>query len=178
MKVFSDIKTIRQVGIVALIALFPLILHAASCPVPKEPPPGLSDTSRSIAMTCGGTKVEIACGYNGKFTEIDNRICSNNTLTFTLQNGKVVKPPIPELFDAGSTPVRIGCAMGNDSKYYIPIGYLSGSWNCSKCHVDEIFSIDGVLLDDEPVAEIVLEKNLRNWNDVTIEQRIWDNPTP
>ena len=49
-----------------------------------------SDTARSISMTCGGTKVEIVCGYNEKPSEIDDRVCSHNTLTFTLPDGKVI----------------------------------------------------------------------------------------
>lgn len=132
-----------------------------------------SDTARSISMTCGGTKVEIVCGYNEKPSEIDDRVCSHNTLTFTLPDGKVIAPPVPESHDPGSTPVGISCANGNDGNRYIPVEYLSGSYNCSKCSVLEIFSPSALRLTERlPERKIVVEKSFVNWNTVSIEQRL------
>lgn len=103
-----------------------------------------SDTARSISMTCGGTKVEIVCGYNEKPSEIDDRVCSHNTLTFTLPDGKVIAPSVPKSHDPGSSPESLYCAYGKrDNDTYVIVTYSSGSHDCAKCHLSEVFSKEG-----------------------------------
>lgn len=146
-----------------------LLPHCVLLPIAVQ---AQSDTSRQVEMICGETKVRILCGYNERPNDLDNRICSHNTIVFVLPTGREVIPPVPKLHDPGSTPVSISCAVGNDSKYYIPVGYLSGSYGCNKCRVDEIYSTNGrILTDGISVPKFVWKNNLKNWNTVSIEQR-------
>ncbi len=128
------------------------------------------DTARSISMTCGGTKVEIICGYNDKITELDSRVCSKNTLVFTKENSEVVTPPVPEGHDPGSTPVSLDCVKGNDDKLYVVVDYLAGSYACAKCHLESVFDIFGNMF-PEHIIKISLEKQLNWTRNLKIEGR-------
>lgn len=103
--------------------------------------PGL-DTARRIEMTCGGTTVEIICGYNQNFRQADDRVCSNNTLIFTFEDGQQEFPKPPENFEPGTAPIAIECGTEKDNPQnsLIRIVYLSGSYNCHKCYQDMIFN--------------------------------------
>jgi hypothetical protein len=129
-----------------------------------------SDTARTISMTCGGTKIEIVCGYNEKPSEIDDRVCSHNTLTFTLPDGKVIAPPVPESHDPGSTPVGLSCEEGKDRSIYLLVEYLNGSHSCSGCHFIAIFNPLGERLSKKTYyGKIILEQGLLFDNILNIE---------
>ncbi|MDX2085749.1 MAG: hypothetical protein SFZ03_10230 [Candidatus Melainabacteria bacterium] len=138
------------------------------------------DSTRSISMLCGEAEIEIQCGYNSKITDSDDRICNHNNLIFYFKNTKKIIQSIPDSHDKGSTPIGFACHRGNDQKMYVVVSYLSGSYNCSKCHVVEVYSSDGrILTDKTPSVSLILEKKLwdsptekiRDWPPLTIESR-------
>lgn len=110
------------------------------------------DTSRQIAMTCGGTKIEIMCGYNQSFRQVDDRVCSDNKLIFTLSDGKTIYPKPPESFESGTTPIGISCgrARNRSDILLIRVIFLSGSYNCNKCFQDIIYKPNGEPANKEP----------------------------
>lgn len=139
------------------------------------------DTSRKIQMTCGGTKVELVCGYNQNFRQTDDRICSDNTLIFTLPDGQVVLPKIPEGYSSENyTPISISCRYeaGKPQNFYIYTRNQNGSYNCMKdshnCNIEMIFSVTG-----ETIDTYGPDSNLRlgsHGNTISLEERNRDYP--
>ena len=143
--------------------------------------PGL-DTSRRVEMTCGGTRVELICGYNKDFRQSDDRICSNNTLIFTLPDGEVVlpKPTDWEEVEKWYTPISVSCRheKENPDSFYIYTRYLSGSYNCMKadhnCNVEVLYSPEGEFFSTySPDYKIRLDDHM---NTISIEDRRRDYP--
>ena len=102
------------------------------------------DDYRSIQMGCGGASLQIICGYNDTLSNLDDRVCSNNQLSFKTTGGKVFEPSISEYLEPNSTPVALQCIENeNNNDTYVIIRYLSGSYNCAKCEQEEVFSPSG-----------------------------------
>lgn len=167
-----------------MLLLFPVFLFSGAgwCAEDTVPnvwsKPGL-DTARRIEMTCGGTRVEIVCGYNENFNQMDDRICSNNTLIFTLENGERIFPEIPKWYLREEfTPISIACIeeYKNPSKLYVYTRYLNGSYNCKmvdhNCNQEVVFTIHGKKIDQN--KEKLRLSDYRN--SVSIEQRNTDYP--
>lgn len=138
--------------------------------------PGL-DSSRRVEMTCGGTKVELVCGYNQDFRQIDDRICSDNKLIFTLADGRMVFPKMGDSPEEKTyTPISISCReeLKNPQKLYIYTRYQNGSYNCVKfsrhCNQEVIFTLKG---DRVKSSDVNLDSH---GNTVSIEERDWDYP--
>lgn len=140
--------------------------------------PGL-DTSRRVEMTCGGTKVGLICGYNQNFRQTDDRICSDNTLIFTLPDGNEIKPEMGDSPEHEAyTPISISCRhqKGKPNNFYIYTRYLNASYNCMKfnrhCNQEVVFTLDGMKVNTYK-SGLVLDPHE---NIVAIEERDWDYP--
>jgi hypothetical protein len=118
------------------------------------------EAARSISMTCGDTNVQIICGYNPKLSKEDDRVCNHNTLSFTLKNKSVVKPPVPAIHDQGSTPMGLRCSKGSDGNYYALVSYRSGPYDCDKCFIDEIYKSTGEIVDGVPFWRFLNQKGI------------------
>lgn len=162
--------TFLQLSLAALaITLLPNTNAFAEWPVAS---PQL-DTSRSVTMECGGTRVELSCGYNSSFSQMDDRVCNNNTLTFFLPNGQKAHPAPPETFEIGTTPIAISCTKFKDGKFYIPVTYLSGSYNCAQCQQLELFTLEGLPAGtkEKSRSKLLSENSTALWNTIGIESR-------
>jgi len=62
---------------------------------------------------------------------------------------KLIK--VPNDLDYGSSAEKVFCAKAKDNRKYVIVTYSSGATSCAKCHVDKVYSLDGIeIFPNEP----------------------------
>lgn len=126
------------------------------------------EDSRKIQIGCGGSIVEISCGYS-QDKQNQSHLCVDNKLSFSHEN-ETMFISTPKRHDPGSTPIDLACLKGSDDNYYISVSYIAGALDCVKCKTSELYDPKGKWLSEhQPVAKIFAERKLKVKTNIALE---------